>query len=146
MFDVAHGFQVRIQSLEDKDTSADLEAMRQLRNDFESRTWEAFWKTAIEGKSAIDSSGELPGGRVFEGAAELSDMLKKTESEAFARTAVQRMLTFALGRELTPTDRCTVDDVVSKTSKQNHRWIDLIMEIVNSRPFQYYDWDDPSTL
>lgn len=30
LFDVKHGFQVRVQSLEDKDTSADLEAMQQL--------------------------------------------------------------------------------------------------------------------
>jgi IMP cyclohydrolase len=30
LFDVKHGFQVRVQSLEDKETSADLEAMQQL--------------------------------------------------------------------------------------------------------------------
>ncbi|MFT7642152.1 MAG: hypothetical protein ACI9G1_003909, partial [Pirellulaceae bacterium] len=30
LFDVKHGFQVRVQSLEDKDTSADLESMQQL--------------------------------------------------------------------------------------------------------------------
>ena len=98
-----------------------------------------------EGTNPIDASGELPGGRRFNGAAELSDMLGKTETEAFARTMVQRLMTFALGRELTPTDRCTVDEIVNKTSKQNHRVVDLILEVVKSRPFQYYDWTEPSS-
>lgn len=96
----------------------------------------------LEGKSEIDASGELPGGRSFNGAAELTEILRKTESEAFAHTVTERLMTFALGRELTPSDRCTVDEIVSKTSKQKHRFIDLILEVVKSRPFQYYDWEE----
>jgi hypothetical protein len=99
-----------------------------------------------DGELAIDASGELPGGRLFNGAAELSEMLGKTESEAFARTVVERLLTFALGRELTPTDRCTVDEIVVNTKKQNHRFIDLILEVAKSRPFQFYDWSEPPTV
>ncbi len=92
---------------------------------------------------AIDASGELPGGRVFNGAAELSGILGETEVEAFARTVVHRLMTFALGRELTPADRCAVDEIVQKTSQTNHRFADLVLEVVNSRPFQYYDWAEP---
>ncbi|MFK8115608.1 MAG: DUF1592 domain-containing protein [Rubripirellula sp.] len=93
-----------------------------------------------EGKLKIDASGELPGGRKFNGASELSETLGKSEQTAFAKTFVERLLTFALGRGLSPADRCTVDEIIAKTSKRNHRMIDLIMEVIRSRPFQYYDW------
>ena len=93
-----------------------------------------------EGSLVVDASGELPGGRVFNGAAELSEILGTTESEAFARTVARQLMTFALGRELIPGDRCTVDEIVKRTAKQNHRFIDVISEIVQSRPFLYYDW------
>lgn len=92
----------------------------------------------------IDASGELPGGRLFNGPAELSDILGHTEGDAFAKTVVHRLLTFALGRELTPTDRCTVDEIVAKTAERDHRFVDLVLEVVRSRPFQYYDWSEPN--
>jgi hypothetical protein len=93
-----------------------------------------------QGGLAVDASGELPGGRVFNGAAELSQILGETESEAFARTVVRQLMTFALGRELVPSDRCIVDEIVKRTSKQDHRFVNVILEVVNSRPFLYYDW------
>lgn len=97
-----------------------------------------------DGEAVVDASGELPGGRTFNGAAELSEMLGKSESDAFAKTATRRMLTFALGRELTPTDRCTVDEIAVRTAKNGHRFVDLVLEVVKSRPFQYYEWSNPS--
>jgi hypothetical protein len=94
----------------------------------------------MDGKATIDASGELPGGRSFDGAAELCQILGTTESEAFARTAAERLLTFAIGRELTPDDRCTVDAIVEATAADGHRLQDLILEVVRSRPFNYYQW------
>ncbi|MEM9587614.1 MAG: DUF1592 domain-containing protein, partial [Planctomycetota bacterium] len=89
----------------------------------------------------IDASGELPGGRVFSGGAELSQILGKSERKAFARTVSKRLLGFALGRELTPNDRCTIDTILQTTEKSGHRMTDLIMEIIESQPFQYYEWE-----
>jgi hypothetical protein len=86
----------------------------------------------------IDASGELPGGRTFNGAAELSQVLGRSERQAFARTATERLLTFALGRELSPSDRCVVDGIVQRTAENDHRVVDLVWEVVQSRPFQYY--------
>ena len=90
--------------------------------------------------AAIDASGVLPGGREFEGAAELSRVLGQSERDAFARTLIERLLTFALGRELTPADRCTVEDIADRTAKDDYRFQDIVQEIVRSRPFQYYEW------
>ncbi len=97
----------------------------------------------MDGKLPVDASGVLPGGRKFTGAAQLSDVLGKTEREAFARTVTERLLTFAIGRELSPSDRCVVDEIVLKTRDKDHRMADLILAVVKSRPFQYYDWQSP---
>lgn len=95
-----------------------------------------------DGKLAVDASGVLPGGRKFNGAAELSEVLGTTEREAFARTAVERLMTFAIGRELRPSDRCVVDEIVAATKKKDHRIADLIVAIVQSRTFRFTDRPD----
>lgn len=93
-----------------------------------------------EGKAKIDASGVLPGGRTFAGASELSRVLGESEEEAFARTVSRRLLAFALGRELTLQDRCTIDEIVTKTKANDFRLVDLMIEVVRSRPFLYYEW------
>ncbi len=93
----------------------------------------------LEGDQPVDASGELPGGKSFNGALELTNILADGEVKNFAGAVVERLLTFALGRELSPSDRCTVDEIVEKTSESDFRWVDLITEVVRSRQFQYYD-------
>ena len=90
----------------------------------------------------VDASGELPGGRSFNGAIELTEILANSEANAFAGAVVERLMTFALGRELSPADRCTVNEIVKKTAESSYRWIDLIQEVVASRQFRYYDVQD----
>jgi hypothetical protein len=85
--------------------------------------------------------GELPGGRQFSGAEELTTILSETETKAFARTAVERLLTFALGRELRPQDRCVVDEIIRKAEPDGYRLRDLVRLVVMSRPFRFYDWE-----
>ena len=52
-----------------------------------------------DGKFAIDASGELPGGAKFNGPLGLAKVLDKRRGE-FVRCLTEKMLTFALGREL----------------------------------------------
>ena len=89
-----------------------------------------------------DATGELPGGRRFTGAEELTILLGETEARAFAKTTVHRMLTFALGRELSPEDRCIVDDIVRNTEASGYRLRDLISEVVQCRTFLNYQWNE----
>lgn len=98
----------------------------------------------FDGKSLVNARGELPGGRTFDGTSELSELLSQTEQAAFARTVTHRLMTFALGRELTPTDRCVVDEIVAKTAEKDYRLSDLVLQVVQSRPFQYYEWSASS--
>lgn len=94
-----------------------------------------------EAGKPVDASGALPDGRSFNGGAELSEMLAETETEGLARTLTERMLTFAIGRELTPDDRCTIDEIVSKTQANQFRLADIVTQIVTSRQFRFQTID-----
>jgi len=82
-----------------------------------------------------DATGELPGGRQFEGAQQLASLLAKTEARGLAETAVRRMLTFAIGRELRPSDRCFVESILEQTEKTGFRVRDLLEQVIQSPPF-----------
>jgi uncharacterized protein DUF1592/uncharacterized protein DUF1588/uncharacterized protein DUF1587/uncharacterized protein DUF1585/uncharacterized protein DUF1595/cytochrome c len=88
-----------------------------------------------DGDSPIDPSGELPGGQKFDGPAGLKNLLKG-KKELFARSLAEKMLTYALGRGLEYYDKCAVDKIVATLEKNNYRMSTLIVETINSDPFQ----------
>lgn len=92
----------------------------------------------MDGRHPVDASGELPGGATFNGAIELIEILREHNGEQFARTATERLLTFALGRELRFDDRCVVDEIVEKSGEQNYRFASIATEIVLSPAFRAY--------
>jgi hypothetical protein len=100
----------------------------------------------LDGTSPIDSSGEMPGGRRFEGPESLSQVLAVSEEQAFLQTAASRMLSFAIGRELSATDRCSVDQIVTRSKAAGGGLQDLILETVCSKPFQFVDVDPDEEL
>ncbi len=90
------------------------------------------------GGKEIDASGELPGGRSFNGGKELAQILRKTESSRFAMTVTEKLLAFALGRELSPADRCVTEQIADACSAADYPLADLVKQVVASRPFQYF--------
>ena len=88
-----------------------------------------------DGQFAVDSSGTLPGGAKFRGPLELARTLDKRRGE-FARCLAEKMLTFALGRELSPPDRCAVDKIVDEVESQDYKFSALVKAIVGSDPFR----------
>ena len=92
------------------------------------------WRTQ-DGSFPVDASGALPDGRAFSGPAELTGILA-SEREAFAKALTSKMLTYALGRGLEPYDRRTVRMIARKLPDHDYRFSGLVLEIVNSLPFQ----------
>ena len=92
------------------------------------------WRTA-DGKFPIDASGELPTGEEFEGPTELIAILSK-QPRAFAECLTSKLLTYALGRGLEGYDRRTVREIAAKLPAHKYRFSALVLEIVNSLPFQ----------
>ncbi|HBJ38755.1 MAG TPA: hypothetical protein DDZ51_29190 [Planctomycetaceae bacterium] len=90
------------------------------------------------GGPGIDASGELPGGRVFNGGKDLAVTLRKTESSRFAMTVTEKLLAFGLGRELSPADRCITEQIAGHCQPNDYPLADLVKQVVASRPFQYF--------
>ncbi len=93
------------------------------------------WRTEIGGKP-VDSAGQLTTGEKFQGAAELKELLM-TRKDAFVRNFGERMLAYALGRGLEYYDRPALKQIMSALAKDDYRSSTLILQIVQSYPFQY---------
>jgi hypothetical protein len=89
----------------------------------------------MEGKFPIDASGQLPDGRRFTGPGELRDILS-ADREAFGRAITSKLLTYGLGRGLERYDNRTVKLIASRLPKYDYKFSGLVLEIVNSLPFQ----------
>jgi hypothetical protein len=92
------------------------------------------WRT-MDGDFPIDASGTLPDGEEFSGPEELRAILVE-QREAFARGVTAKLLTYALGRGLERYDTKTVRTIASRLPAQDYRFSALVLEIVNSLPFQ----------
>ena len=92
------------------------------------------WRTT-DGDFPIDATGFLPDGDEFKGPEELRDVLVK-QREAFARCLTSKLMTYALGRGLEGYDTRTVKAIADRLPASQYRFSALVLEIVNSLPFQ----------
>ena len=76
-----------------------------------------------------------PSGETFSGPQGLKNLLLE-HSDDFARSAVERLMTYALGRELDARDQPAVRDIMRSTEANRYRFSDLIAAVVKSVPFQ----------
>src|SRR5262249_60219634 len=87
-----------------------------------------------DGQFRVNAAGELPGGAKFNGPLALAKVLDKRRGE-FVRCLSEKMLTFALGRELAVQDRCAVDKIVEQGESRDYRFSSLVTGIPKSEPF-----------
>jgi hypothetical protein len=92
------------------------------------------WRTQ-DGRFDIDPAGALPDGRSFHGPEELKQILKQ-DKDAFAVGITQKLLTYALGRGLERYDKKAVKTIAADLPGRDYRFSALVLEIVNSLPFQ----------
>jgi hypothetical protein len=83
----------------------------------------------------VDATGTLPNGKSFATPAEFRHLLLANLPE-FEHCLSQKMLTYALGRGLGPSDRITVSEIDRKVIQSEYRFQALIREVVRSMPFQ----------
>ena len=88
-----------------------------------------------DGKFPVDAGGTLPNGKSFKGPVELKQILK-ADSAAFAECLTEKLLTYALGRGLERYDKPAVQLISCHTAQADYRFSRLVLEIVNSLPFQ----------
>ena len=92
------------------------------------------WRT-MDGNYPLDTTGVLPGGIKFKGPTELKQILLKNKAE-FAHALTEKLLTYALGRGIEPSDKCAVDAIVKRVVTQNYHFANLITDVVDSDPFR----------
>lgn len=85
----------------------------------------------------INAKSKLPDGTEIDGPAELKRTLRERE-DLFLSCLTRKMMTYAIGRELTLADEPAVKDVVRIVKEKQYRLDALIMAIVESNAFQQY--------
>ncbi|MGB1929062.1 MAG: DUF1592 domain-containing protein [Mariniblastus sp.] len=85
----------------------------------------------------IDARGQLPDGTQFEGSQQLKNILVSKRLPDLTRQVTEKMLTYALGRQLEYYDEQTIRTIVKKTTENDYRFQTLIKSVINSQPFLY---------
>ena len=84
----------------------------------------------------LDSRAKLPDGTALTSANALRTYLLKERREAFARSVVERLMGYALGRSLDFGDRDTIDTLTQTFIAQDFRLHGLIVALATSPAFQ----------
>ncbi len=92
------------------------------------------WRDGYENGRAVDASGVLFRKHSFKNVVEFKDAIL-AEKDRFTRAFAGHMLSYALGRGLTPTDAPALDRITAKTIADGYRLQTLLHEVVQSAPF-----------
>jgi hypothetical protein len=92
------------------------------------------WRNVEEGRP-VDSTGGLPDGSRFEGVAGLERALLR-RPELFVGTLTEKLLAFALGRGIEPSDAPAVRKIIRDARSTGYRFSSLAVGIAASTPFQ----------
>jgi len=68
--------------------------------------------------------------------AEFKQLILKRKDD-FSRNLTEKLLVYALGRELDYFDDCTIHEVGKRLKEREYRYSELILGIVESYPFQH---------
>lgn len=97
--------------------------------------WFGRHRPTVKGKP-VDSTGQLPAGKIFKGLKGLSDTLVSDRMDVLAIQISRKMLSYALGRQLEYYDEATVQLLVKQLQSHERRLPSLIHAIVQSDTFQ----------
>ncbi|HEX3133890.1 MAG TPA: DUF1592 domain-containing protein [Planctomycetota bacterium] len=92
------------------------------------------WRTQDDSGGAIDASGELPGGHHFSAPKELKKILAGRAND-LCRSLTEKLLAYALCRQLEGYDEIVVDQLVDAIAKNGYRMQSLVIAVVTSYPF-----------
>lgn len=92
------------------------------------------WRTTDAG-SPVDATGELVDGTKLDGPSSLRKALL-SRPEVVVGTMTQKLMMYAVGREITPTDMPVVRAVMRQAEPDDYRFSSLVVAIVQSAPFR----------
>ena len=92
------------------------------------------WGKVQEG-AEVDASGEMETGETFTGIREFKALLVD-DRDRFAKCLAEKVLMYALGRELGFSDRPTVDAITSATMEKGYGLRTLVRQVIGSQAFR----------
>ena len=87
------------------------------------------------GGRAVDASATFPGGGEGAGIEGLRQYIRTKRQDNFVDNFCGKLIAYALGRSLMPSDELVVEDMRSKLAADGHRFETMIESIVTSRQF-----------
>src|SRR5262249_39419862 len=93
------------------------------------------WRALNEAGTPVDASGTFLGVASFDGPAGLRALLL-ARREQFVQTVIEKLLTFALGRNVEYYDLPGVRNIMRDSASNEYRWSSVISGIVKSTAFQ----------
>ncbi len=92
------------------------------------------WRDEYGKKNPIDSAGKLPGGDSFRTFPEFRKLLVNRQDQ-FNRCLSEKLMTYALGRELEVGDRPSIDEILAELDGKKGGLRELMRLVVLSKPF-----------
>jgi hypothetical protein len=93
------------------------------------------WRTTMPDGAPLDTAGVLADGSKVDGPVALREVIL-SRPDAFVTTLTERLMTYALGRGIEPSDMPVIRSIVKKAAQNNYRLGSIITGIVESAPFQ----------
>jgi hypothetical protein len=93
------------------------------------------WRDKDPDGAPLDVAGTLADGSQVNGPVALREAIL-SHPDAFVTVVTEKMLTYALGRGLEPSDMPVVRRIVKKAAQNDYRLSTIVMGIVESAPFQ----------
>jgi hypothetical protein len=93
------------------------------------------WRTADADGAPLDTGGVLADGSKVDGPVALRNVILSRPA-AFATTLTERIMTYALGRGVEPSDMPVIRQIVKKSAQRNYSLQSIISGIVESAAFQ----------
>ena len=102
------------------------------------------WRDTGENGAPIDTAGVLADGAKVDGPVALRNAIL-SRPDAFVTVLTERLMTYALGRGVEPSDMPVVRSIVRKAAQNNYRLGSIVQGIVESAPFQMRTRLEPET-
>lgn len=84
----------------------------------------------------IDGSGKLPSGETFEDFASFKKLLRESRGDFFTRNLVEKLLTYATGRQMERVDRFEVNEILGRAQAADDGLQTLVIEALTSKIFR----------
>ena len=94
------------------------------------------WRATYDNGLAIDATGQLPAGERFATPAELKRLLANRKAD-IARNLTEKLMAYALGRQLEGYDEIVVDKLMLKMAEDDYRMRTMITEVITCYLFTH---------